>query len=112
MQIAGRIAGNPTEIIGVLGLLLRTFRIGWKTKTLGLQGREAAVALGLNEWSWRNVSPVVNYALPVIAECMDSLTTAAADIKAGRGSSRDFFILAIGKVIGCLSVKEDTVILS
>ena len=102
MEIADQIS-QKGEVVGVLGLLLRSFRIGWKTKMLRLPNKEAAKAVGLNDWSFRYVAPVMEYTNETIEKAMSCLEKATNDIKAGRIDSRNVFILAVGRLVSILS---------
>ena len=99
MGIAAQIAGKSVETIGVLGLLLRTFRIVWKVKRLELPEGKAPAALGLNQWSWGYVAPAVAFSLEAVEKSMKALEEAAIDIKSGKVPSREGFLFAIGKVV-------------
>ena len=102
MEIADQIS-RKGEVVGVLGLLLRSFRIGWKIKMLQLPNKEAAKAVGLNDWSFRYVAPVMEYTNETIERAMDCLEKASNDIKAGKIDSRNVFILAVGRLVSILS---------
>ena len=68
-----------------------------------LPNKEAAKAVGLNDWGFRYVAPVMEYTNETIERAMDCLEKASNDIKAGKIDSRNVFILAVGRLVSILS---------
>lgn len=99
-SLANRFLNEKENVIAMLSLLLRTFRVGYKA-SLYSDRKESEIGklLGVPAFQYKEA---LQYSPEQISTCMDNLQRGIRWIKTGGADERSAFILTLSNVLSCL----------
>lgn len=104
LQLVSDLLENKQEVVGMLGLLLRHYRIAYKALLYKDKNeRELQELLGLRNRQMKTIQEVRSCSKEQILDGIAILQAAADDIKSGRVQGAVAFTLAAGRLIDSIS---------